>query len=127
VKAITENLKLPKTLLGVDAVYNKKTIATDLNEKGMIEMLKRYSKAEIIISPIGGQFFIFGRGNKQFTPKILELVGTKNIKIVATRDKLRDFDCLRVDTGNLKVDDMLKGFAKVIVGYMELLVVKVEC
>ncbi|MFX1478601.1 MAG: ATP-NAD kinase family protein [Promethearchaeota archaeon] len=127
VKAITERLNLTKTLLGVDAVYNKKIVGIDLNEKGILELIAKYVKSEIVISPIGGQFFIFGRGNKQFTPKILKLVGNKNIKIIATKDKIRDLDCLRVDTGDLLVDEMFSGFARIITGYMEYLITKVEC
>ncbi|MHA1914317.1 MAG: ATP-NAD kinase family protein, partial [Promethearchaeota archaeon] len=78
-------------------------------------------------SPLGGQSFIFGRGNKQFTPKVLNLVGSKNITIVATVDKIREIDCLRVDTGDVDVDNKLKGFAKVVIGYMEETVIPVEC
>jgi predicted polyphosphate/ATP-dependent NAD kinase len=126
VKAIADTLQLQKTLLGVDAVYNKKVIGTDLNEKGILSLLSKHPKTQIIISPIGGQGFIFGRGNKQFTPKILKQVGSKNIKIVATGEKVRELDCLRVDTGNIDVDNNLKGFAKVIIGYMEETVIPVE-
>jgi len=127
VKAITDNLKLAKTLLGVDAVYNKKAVGIDLNEYGILNLLNKHPIAQIIVSPIGGQGFIFGRGNKQFTHKILKQVGSKNIKIVATVDKIRELDCLRVDTGNIDVDNNLKGFAKVITGYMEESVIPVEC
>ncbi|MHA2007763.1 MAG: ATP-NAD kinase family protein [Promethearchaeota archaeon] len=127
VKAITDNLNLTKTLLGVDAIYNKKLIGVDLNEKGITELIEKYSNSEIIISPLGGQGFIFGRGNKQFTPTVIKLVGTKNIKIIGTSDKIREFECLKVDTGNLKVDQMLSGFAKVIIGYMEEFIIPVEC
>ncbi|MFX1554342.1 MAG: ATP-NAD kinase family protein [Promethearchaeota archaeon] len=127
VKTITDNLRLPKTLLGIDAIYNKKNIGKDVNEQGILELLEKYSKVNVIVSPIGGQGFIFGRGNKQFTPKILKRIGKKNIKIIATEQKMRELDCLRVDTGNIEVDNTLKGFTKVIIGYKEELVLKIEC
>ncbi|MFX1566921.1 MAG: ATP-NAD kinase family protein [Promethearchaeota archaeon] len=126
IKAITDNLSLPKTLLGIDAVYNKKVIGKDLNEKGLIELLNKYNNAKIIISPIGGQGFIFGRGNKQITPKILRMIGKENIKIISTVVKMRELDCLRVDTGDAEIDKLLSGFGKVITGYKEELVVKIE-
>ncbi|MFX0104717.1 MAG: ATP-NAD kinase family protein [Candidatus Hodarchaeota archaeon] len=125
VKAITDNLDLPKTLLGIDAICNKKVIGEDLNEQRILELLKKFVNAEIIITPIGGQGFIFGRGNKQFTPKILKIIGKKNIKIIATSEKMRELDCLRVDTGDIEVDNMLKGFTKVIIGYKEELVLQI--
>jgi predicted polyphosphate/ATP-dependent NAD kinase len=75
VKTITDTLKLPKTLLGIDAINNKKIVGRDLNEKSIIELLDGFHEVKIIISPIGGQGFIFGRGNKQFTPKVIKKIG----------------------------------------------------
>ena len=126
IKTITDQLHLPKTLLGIDGIYNKEIVGKDLNEKGILELMDKFEKVEIIISPIGGQGFIFGRGNKQITPKILQKVGKNNIKIIATREKMRELNVLRVDTGDLEIDNMFKGFGKVITGYKEELIVKIE-
>ena len=126
IKTITDNLNLPKTLLGIDALYDTKIIGRDLNEKAILELLNKYKKTIIIISPVGGQGFIFGRGNKQITPRVLKKVGKNNIKIIATTDKMRELVCLRVDTGNIETDKMLIGFGKVITGYKEELIVKIE-
>ncbi|TKJ19621.1 MAG: ATP-NAD kinase [Promethearchaeota archaeon Loki_b32] len=126
IKTITDNLNLPKTLLGIDAIYDNKIIGRDLNEKAILELLNKYKKTIIIISPVGGQGFIFGRGNKQITPRVLRKVGKNNIKIIATTDKMRELVCLRVDTGNIEIDKMLIGFGKVITGYKEELIVKIE-
>jgi predicted polyphosphate/ATP-dependent NAD kinase len=127
VKAITDKLKLPKTLLGVDAIHNNKNIEKDLNEKGILELLEKYGESEIIVSPIGGQGFIFGRGNKQFTPEVIKKVGKKNIIIISTEDKMRNLRSLRVDTGDSEFDAELKGLVKVIIGYKEQLVIEIEC
>ncbi len=126
VKAISDMLEISKALLGIDAIYNKKLVAKDINENGIIELMSRYNKVRIIISPIGGQGFIFGRGNKQFTPKILKLIGKDNIKVISTEDKMKGLVCLRVDTGEFEVDMMLKGYVKVIVGYNEELMIEIE-
>jgi len=125
VKEISNILNLPKSLLGVDAIYNKSLVGNDINENDILNLLEQYKKAEIIVSPIGGQGFIFGRGNKQFTPKVLEKVGRENIKIVSTEEKLKGLTFLRVDTGEIKVDNMLRGFIKVIVGYEEFLMFEI--
>ena len=127
VKAITDQLKLPKSLLGVDALYNQKIIGMDLNEKGIIELLDKNENAVIIVSPIGGQGFIFGRGNKQFTPQVIERIRKERIVVVSTEDKIRNLRCLMVDTGNIKTDEMLKGFIKVVIGYKEELIIEIEC
>ena len=127
VKAISDELKVSKALLGIDAIYNYKLVGKDINENGILDLLNKYPKAEIIVSPIGGQGFIFGRGNKQFTPKIIKKIGKNNITIVSTEDKMTGLNCLRVDTGEIDIDNMLKGYVKVIIGYNEKLMMEVEC
>ena len=127
VKSITDQLNLDKTLLGVDAIYNKFLVGEDLNENGIIELLDKYQKVKIIVTPIGGQGFVFGRGNKQFTPKILRRVGKNNIIIIGTEDKIKSLKCLRVDTGDNETDKMLEGLTKVIIGYKEELICKIDC
>jgi len=127
VKTITDNLNLPKTLLGIDAIYNKENAGKDINEKDILKLLKKHINVQIVISPIGGQGFVFGRGNKQFTPKILQKIGKKNIKFIATEQKMKALDCLRIDTGDIEIDNMLKGFTKVITGYKEELIIEIKC
>ncbi|MFO7796051.1 MAG: ATP-NAD kinase family protein [Promethearchaeati archaeon] len=117
VKNILKTLDLPYILLGIDAVCNKELVAKDVNEKKILELIPDFKIAKIIVSPIGGQGFIFGRGSKQFTPDVLRKIGKENIMVVSTEDKLKDLDCLRVDTGDKDVDEMLKGFIKAIIGY----------
>ncbi|NVM18696.1 MAG: ATP-NAD kinase family protein [Candidatus Lokiarchaeota archaeon] len=127
VKSITDQLNLAKSLLGVDAIYNKSSIGEDLNESSIIELLDKYQNAKIIVTPIGGQGFVFGRGNKQFTPKVLKRIGKNNIIIIGTEEKMKSLKCLRVDTGDDEADKMLEGFSKIIIGYKEELVSKIEC
>jgi predicted polyphosphate/ATP-dependent NAD kinase len=126
VKTITDNLNLSKTLLGIDAIINNELKETDLNEQGILKLLENFNRVEIIISPIGGQGFIFGRGNKQFTPEVIKKVGIKNIKIISTENKIRNLSCLRVDTGDADFDTELIGLVKVIIGYKEQIIIQVE-
>ncbi|MBD3254014.1 MAG: ATP-NAD kinase [Candidatus Lokiarchaeota archaeon] len=127
VKAITDRLELPKTLLGIDALFDKRIVGEDVNEEGILKLLKKHPKAKIVVSPIGGQGFIFGRGNKQFTAEVIRKIGKENIVVVSTEDKVKGLPCLRVDTGELEVDNDLKGYIKVLVGYHEELVMEIEC
>ncbi len=126
VKAIADKMGVEKTLLGIDAVYNKKLVGRDLNEKGLLDLIERYKKVKIIVTPIGGNGFIFGRGSKQFTPKVLKKVGKENIIVVGTRDKVFKLECLRVDTGDAKVDEILSGSMKVITGDKEEMIMEVR-
>lgn len=126
IKAIADELGVEKTLLGVDAVYNGRLVGKDLDEKSLLKLIDMYGKAKIVVTPIGGQGFIFGRGNQQISPEVIKKVGDKrNIIVVATWGKIRDLKVLRVDTGDPVVDSMLRNYIKVIVDYNESIVRKV--
>jgi predicted polyphosphate/ATP-dependent NAD kinase len=117
VRAIADELGIEKTLLGVDAVVDGELLGSDLNEHSILEMLDRYPQAAIVVTPLGGNGFIFGRGNKQFTPEVLRRVGLDNIIVLANRDKLLDIPSLHVDTGDPALDDDMAGYIEVIVGH----------
>lgn len=125
-KHIMEKLGLRYSLLGVDVVHKGKIIALDVNELQLLKLISS-KKAKIIVTIIGGQGFIFGRGNQQISPKVIQKVGKDNIIVIATENKLMSLSGgpLLVDTGNEKVDEMLKGYIKVITGYGKTVIYKV--
>lgn len=116
IRTITDSLGIDKTLLGIDAVVDRKLVASDLNEHAILELLDTYAQAAIVVTPLGGNGFIFGRGNKQFTPAVLRRVGLQNITIFANRDKLLKLTSLHVDTGDNTLDEELRGYVEVVVG-----------
>lgn len=126
VKAISEEMGFQKTLLGVDAVRNGTLVGEDVNERAMLGLFQEYEKRVIVVTPLGGSGFIFGRGNKQFTPQVIRQAGVDNVQVIATRQKLAPLACLRVDTGELELDEMLSGWRTVTVGYRESRMMKVE-
>ena len=126
VKAVTDLLGVKKTLLGVDLYWNGQLIP-DVNEKIILETVKDWKDAWIIISPIGGQGIIFGRGNQQISPEVIKNVRKEHILILATKNKIRRLKGnLRVDTGDPEVDNLLKGRIKVITDYREWRILKIE-
>lgn len=126
VAAIAKEMGLPKTLLGFDAVYDGSLVGSDLNEGQLLSLVRKYGRAKVILSPIGGQGFIIGRGNQQLSPQVIREVGLDNIIIIATKGKLARLRKLRVDTGDEELDSRLRGYRRVIVGYGEEAIVKVE-
>lgn len=116
VRAVADELGIEKTLLGVDAVVDRKMVGSDLNEHAILELLDQHDHAVIVVTPLGGNGFIFGRGNKQFTPAVLRRVGRDNILIIANRDKLLTLPSLHIDTGDPQLDVELAGYLDVIVG-----------
>lgn len=119
-----------KTLLGVDAIQNNNLIGKDLAEADILHLLNRKAtKAfHIIVTPIGGQGFIFGRGNQQFTPQVIRKVGLDQILVVATQMKINTLPnrLLHVDTGDPSLDTQFTGFIKVLVDFDQFLMVKVD-
>jgi predicted polyphosphate/ATP-dependent NAD kinase len=120
VKRIAELLGVGKTVLGVD-IYRKGNVILDVDEKRILEETEDWHNTWIILSPIGHQGVLLGRGNQQISPEIIKRVGKKRIIVVATKGKLQSIDggVLRVDTGDAKADETLKGYVKVVTDYRE--------
>jgi predicted polyphosphate/ATP-dependent NAD kinase len=123
VKTLAEMLNVKKTTLGVDLFYRGKTVAIDADEKTIIRELEKHEAKYtwIVVSPIGRQGMIFGRGNQQISPTIIKRVGKAHIIVVATKSKVRNLDggFLKVDTGDKNADRILRGYVKVITDYRE--------
>ena len=128
IDAIAKNLGLAHTRLGIDAVYQKKVIGSDLNEEQILKLLKQYPQAKLILSPIGAQGFILGRGNLQLSPTVVKKIKIDNIIVVATPSKLTGTPFLRVDTGDKTLDSLFakKEFLMVVIGYRFSRVVKIQ-
>jgi predicted polyphosphate/ATP-dependent NAD kinase len=126
-RAITSHLGLDKTLIGVDVVAEGELLAADVNESQLLELLEGH-KAKIVVTPIGGQGYIFGRGNQQISPKVIAKVGRENIVVVSTIGKIHSLSGrpLLVDTGDREVDEMLGGHVRVVTGYNEQIVYRVS-
>lgn len=115
-RAILTRLGLPKTLLGVDAVADGRLVGSDLDERGLLALLDDFAQARIVVTAIGGQGHIFGRGNQQISPAVIRRVGSGNIIVVATQTKLLSLEGrpLLVDTGDPALDEELSGYVKVV-------------
>lgn len=120
IRAVMDVLGLKNTLLGVDAVLNRKLVGSDLNESALLELLDEMDSkgipAKVVVTVIGGQGYVFGRGNQQLSHRVLKRVGKDNIIIAATEAKMIALGGkpLLVDTGDITVNEQLSGYVKVI-------------
>ncbi|MCZ7362551.1 MAG: ATP-NAD kinase family protein [Candidatus Methanoperedens sp.] len=121
---VKKRLGIEGTVLGVDAVRNGKFVKKDASEKHLLEALQNFEgKVAIIVSPIGSQGFIFGRGNQQISPGIIRRAD--EIIVIASPDKLEFTPALHVDTGDPELDNRLRGYIKVLSGYHDFKMMKV--
>ena len=117
-----QELGLEGSLLGVDLLLNNELIATDVSASQILIYLDQFSgPVKMIITAIGGQGHILGRGNQQFTPAILRRIGKENIHIIAARGKILALNGrpLLVDTNDPELDAAFGGYRPVITGYRE--------
>jgi len=117
---IMEQLSLQNTLLGIDIVCNQEIIANDVDEQTILKTIDKHP-AKIVVTTIGGQGHVFGRGNQQLSSKVIRQVGRENIIIIATNEKLRSLDRRPMisDTGDVDLDEQLSGLYSVITGYQQ--------
>ena len=125
---IAEKIGIKNTLLGIDAYYQRKIVGTDLNEEDILKLLDKYPKAKLILSPIGAQGFILGRGNLQLSPKIIRKITLDNIIVISTPNKLMSTPVIRVDTGDKNLDKMFleREFMMIVIGYRLSRIVRVQ-
>ena len=114
VGAIKDGLGFDGSPLGVDVWRDGEVVVRDANEAALLDALD--DRNVIVVSPIGGQGFILGRGNQQFSPAVVRRC---EIEVVASRSKLDTVGVLRVDTGDPSLDEELRGWTRVRTGRFE--------
>jgi len=127
VQSVGASLGIDKTLLGIDAVVNSRIVAKDINEHRLFELLDEHAQCRLVLSPIGAQGFVLGRGNLQLSPEVIRRIGIENIVVVATPAKLARTPVLRFDTGDEHLDTAFaeQEYLSVLVGYHRRRLVKV--
>ena len=118
---LLEAMGLEGTLLGVDVLCDGEVILRDATEQQLWELVEQGGDWHILVTAIGGQGHILGRGNQQLSPRIIRAVGLDNLLVVATKTKLRSLAGrpFLVDTGDSSLDSELSGLRRVLSGYRE--------
>ncbi|SEL78478.1 ATP-NAD kinase family protein [Nonomuraea pusilla] len=144
-RAVGRALGLATTLLGVDVVElapggtaeaatgggsaGGRLVAADVSEAELLGLVTG-RPAVVVLSVIGGQGFVLGRGNQQVSPRVLAAVlgGRRGgdalgevLVVLATQQKLAALKGrpLLADSGDDDLDRTLRGHVRVITGYRE--------
>mgnify|MGYP000725334877 FL=1 len=125
---IMQEMGLDNTLLGVDVVFEQELIASDVTEQQLLSLIEKYDDVKLVVTLIGGQGHVFGRGNQQLSPSVIRAIGLDNIIIVATKTKLEALEQrpLLADTGDEALNQALSGLVKVTTGFHDYVMVRLK-
>ena len=115
--------------LGIDITVGGKIIGSDLNENEILSALKEHrGDVMLLLSPMGGQGFLIGRGNLQLSPDVLRIIGVNRVLGIVTPAKMLTLRSLRIETGDSEMDKRFsdKKYLKVLQGYRTTRVLKVS-
>ena len=127
-RTIGQSLGFQPTLLGIDATLGTTQVGTDLNESSLLELISQHDgPCTLLVSPMGGQGFLLGRGNLQLSPDVLRAIGIDDVLGVVTPAKMLTVAQLRIDTGDAELDGdfQTKKYLKVLQGYRTTRLLKV--
>jgi len=127
-RQMCKELGFESTLLGIDIQHNGK-MYQDLNEQGILEQIRKHSgNVLLLLSPMGGQGFLIGRGNLQLSPAVLREIGIENLLGIATPAKLLGLNEVRIDTGDESLDEEIRErkYLKMLQGYRTTRVIRVS-
>ena len=125
-RTLGESIGFTITVLGIDVTLGNENIGTDLDENQLIEVINNHksqfgenAKILTLLSPMGGQGFLIGRGNLQLSPTVIRLIGIDNILAIVTPAKLSTLNTLRIDTSDMDLDRQFqeKKYMKALQGY----------
>jgi predicted polyphosphate/ATP-dependent NAD kinase len=126
-RPLLEMLGLDCSLLGVDMIRAHRLIGKDMSEREILDSMGD-GMCSLIVTPVGGQGFLLGRGNQQISPAVIRKVGKQNIIVAATAEKLSSLRGrpLLVDTGDADTDSYLCGYYRVATGYRDTTIYRVS-
>ncbi len=133
---VQQELGLPSTLLGVDVTLGLEPLAQDVNANQLAQLIDEHrqrcgasAQVNLVLTAIGGQGHLLGRGNQQLRADILQKIGREHLWPIATKAKLKALEGrpLILDTGNSALNRQWSGLFSVVTGYQDNIIYRAEC
>lgn len=120
-RALLSALGVEATLLGVDCVLDGRLVGKDIDEIHLLELCRSQEHRRLVLTPIGGQGFLLGRGNQQVSASVLKFFEPDDLLVLCTPTKLQALEGapLLLDTGDETMDRKFSGYVRMITGFME--------
>ncbi|EYT57728.1 MULTISPECIES: ATP-NAD kinase family protein [Microbacterium] len=114
---IARQLGVEGSPLGVDVVLDGTVVVCGASEQELLAAIDQ-GPAQAVVTVIGGQGFLLGRGNQQLSAAVLRALGDDPLLVVAPEQKLIDLHGrpLLVDTGDPELDARLAGHVRIVTG-----------
>lgn len=123
---VFKHLGIEKTLLGVDIMIDGKIVAKDVNEKQLLEFTKNKA-VKVVLTPIGGQGFILGRGNQQISARVINNWKNCEMIVISAPKKIASIKTLYIDVDETIVNPCIKKrYIRILIGYHEYLLKKLK-
>nr|WP_232528233.1 hypothetical protein [Microbacterium sp. MAH-37] len=110
-------LGIRSTALGVDVIRDGELLVAAASEQQLLDEVAQ-GPAKAVVTVIGGQGFLLGRGNQQLSARVIRALGDDPLLVVAPEQKLIDLGGhpLIVDTGDADLDARLAGHVGIVTG-----------
>lgn len=117
VAAVAAAWGVDSTLLGIDVMHEGKVIASNCSAAELQSLTEGYP-LQAVVSPIGGQGFLLGRGNQQLDETLLARLSDEQLIVVCTPEKLGSLagGPFWIDTQDPELSRSLSGPRRVIIG-----------
>ncbi len=129
-RAIKDQFWGEPTLLGVDCIEGDRIVANDLDavavRRVVAEAQARGRTVRLLLSIIGGQGMLLGRGTQVLPPDALKTIGWDRIHVAAPPEKLVGQRVLHVDSGDSAFDESAPKYIRVTAGYGETRMVRIQ-
>jgi predicted polyphosphate/ATP-dependent NAD kinase len=126
VATVAERMGYQSSLLGVDIVDGGKVVVADANSH-QIRQRVADRRTQVVVTPIGGQGVILGRGNQQIDSEVLRRLPMDDLLVVGAPSKLASLGGgrLYVDLSTPDLNTRWSGPRRVIVGHRQEAVLEV--